>query len=311
VATPHKTEARRLSVGVATRNRPESLARCIVSLAVLSDLVTDIIVIDDSSDRPIRPALDRLPANLREKLTFISQPDQQGPIVARNTMVGLAKNEIVLLLDDDALILDDRGIRRALDLICQHENIGAVACAMAHADGSPWPSSMQPSPASYLSYVPAYIGFAHLLRRDLFLMLGRYRTLFYFYGEEKDYCLRLLNAGYDVVYDPDALVAHLVDPSGRNQARYLRYVVRNDCLYSLYNEPLPLVLATIPVRLYRYVKMSRHGNVQDPEGFRWIVKELLASMPKVVRDRKPVRWASVRRWRWLRRASPAFRAEHA
>jgi len=184
-----------------------------------------------------------------------------------------------------------------------------VACAMAHEDGTPWPTSMQPSPAQYLSYVPAYIGFAHLLRRRLFLDLGSYRPLFYFYGEEKDYCLRLLNAGYHVVYDPHALVAHLVDPSGRSKARYLRYVIRNDCLYSMFNEPLALMCATIPVRLYRYLKMSRHGNVSDPGGFRWIVSELAKSVPAVMRDRKPVRWSSVRRWHWLRRALPAFRPE--
>jgi GT2 family glycosyltransferase len=298
-------------VCVATRNRPESLARCVASLGILGDLVTDIIVIDDSSDVPVRPVLDGLAVDLLAKLTFINQPDQQGPIVARNTMVSLAKREIVLMLDDDTLLVDDRGIRRALDLILEHDEVGAVACAMAHADGSPWPPSMQPSPATYLSYVPAYIGFAHLLRRNLFLQLGSYRSSFYFYGEEKDYCLRHLNAGYHVVYDPDALVAHLVDPSGRSQARYLRYVIRNDCLYSLYNEPLPLLLATIPIRLYRYLTMSRHGNVQDPGGFRWIVTELIKALPAVVRDRKPVRWASVRRWRWLRRALPAFRPELA
>ena len=216
---------RRLTVGIATRNRPDSLARCVASLAILGDLVSDIIVIDDSSDVPVLPVLETLPADLLKKLTFISQPDQQGPIVARNTMVRLADSEIVLLLDDDTLLVDDRGIRRALDLILTHPDVGAVACAMAHADGSPWPSSMQPSPATYLSLVPAYIGFAHLLRRDLFLKLGSYRPLFYFYGEEKDYCLRLINAGYHVVYDPEALVAHLVDPSGRSPARYLRYAL--------------------------------------------------------------------------------------
>lgn len=311
MARPPEAPADRLSVGIATRNRAASLVRCVASLAILGDLVSDIIVVDDSSDEPVRPALDGLPADLLAKLTFITQPDQQGPIVARNTMVQLARSEVVLLLDDDTLIVDERGIRRAFDLIVQHPDVGAVACAMAHADGSPWPSSMQPSPAQYLSYVPAYIGFAHLLRRRVFLDLGSYRPLFYFYGEEKDYCLRLLNAGYHVVYDPDARVAHLVDPAGRSQARYLRYVIRNDCLYSLYNEPLPLMCATIPVRLYRYLKMSRRGNVRDPGGFRWIVAELTKALPAVMRERKPVRWSSVRRWRRLRRAVPAFRPELA
>lgn len=301
----------RLSVGIATRNRPVSLARCVASLAVLGDLVDQIIVVDDSSEMPVRPALEALPAALLAKLTFISQPGQQGPIVARNTMVRLARSEFVMLLDDDAFLVDEGGVRHAFELLVNHADVGAVACAMADADGSPWPSSMQPSPVEYVSYVAAYIGFAHLLRRRLFLDLGSYRQLFHFYGEEKDYCLRLLNAGYHVVYDPKALVAHVVDPSGRSESRYLRYVVRNDCLYSLFNEPLPLPLATIPLRLCRYMRMRRHSGAPDPGGFLWIVKELAAALPAVMRDRQPVQWASVRRWRQLRRAWPAFRAEPA
>jgi GT2 family glycosyltransferase len=300
---------RRLSVGIATRNRTASLARCITSLALLGDLVGDIIVVDDSSDEPIGPALEGLPPALLDKLTVIAQPGRQGPITARNTMMQRAKCDIVLLLDDDSMIVDETGIRRALDLIVEHSDVGAVACAMAHADGTPLPASMQPSHATYLSYVPAYIGFAHLLRRQLFLHLGSYRRSFHFYGEEKDYCLRLLNAGYHVVYQPDALVAHLFDPSGRSQTRHLRYVVRNDCLYSMYNEPLALMFATIPFRLYRYVKMCRHGGIRDPGGFRWILSELVKSIPAVARDREPVRWSSIRRWRRLRRVLPAFRPE--
>jgi GT2 family glycosyltransferase len=299
-----------LSIGITTRNRPQALARCLRSLSIVDDLITEIIVVDDGSDVPVSPALGALTNELQTKLTFIRQP-QLGCIAGRNTMMEMAKSEFVMLLDDDAFLVDDRGVRRALELIAHHRDVGAVACAMAREDGSPWPLSMQPSPVTYLACVPAYIGFAHLLRRSLFLELGRYRQLFYFYGEEKDYCLRLLNAGYYVVYDPQALVAHLADPAGRSPERYLRYVIRNDCLYSLCNEPFPLPLLSVPVRLYRYWKMRRHGGVDDPDGFRWIVAEVARALPSIVRERKPVRWASLMRWRRLRRTLPAFTPELA
>jgi GT2 family glycosyltransferase len=301
----------KLSVGIATRNRPNSLARCLASLAIISDLITDIVVVDDASDIPIQSALDTIPTELRARLTLLTQEVRNGPIVGRNTMVKRAQSPIVLMLDDDTLIVDDRGLRRALELIVGHPNVGAVACAMAHEDGSPWPAETQPSPVRYLAYVPAYIGFAHLLRRDLFLQLGSYRALFYFYGEEKDYCIRLLNAGYHVVYDPEALVAHLVDPAGRSPARYLRYVIRNDCLHSLCNEPFPLPLISLPLRLYRYEKMRRHGRVEDPGGLRWIVSELGRALPAIARERKAVRWSSMKRWRELRRTCPAFNPQIA
>jgi GT2 family glycosyltransferase len=299
-------DAMTVTVGVATRNRPQSLVRCLESIALIADLVDEIIVIDDSSDPPIDPVLRRVSPTIRRMVRFIEQAGSQGPIVARNSMMRLAKNDCVLLLDDDAYVIDAEAVRRAVDVFQANSNVGAVACAQAEADGSPWPAAMQPSPVEYVCYVAAYIGFAHLLRRSVFLTLGGYQESFHFYGEEKDYCLRLLDAGYDVVYLPDARVAHVPDASGRSESRYLRYVIRNDCLSAMYNEPLPMLLITVPVRLARYITMRHHGGANDPGGFRWIVGELLASCPAVWRHRKPMRWASIRRWRKLRRAWPAF-----
>jgi GT2 family glycosyltransferase len=299
-------DTRRLSVGITTRNRAGSLLRCLESIALIEDLVSDVIVVDDSSDPPIGKALDSAPREIRSKMRFIEQPGAQGYIVARNTIMRLAASDAVLHLDDDAFVIDGGAVRSALSVLERNPSVGAVACAQAAADGSPWPASMQPSPAGYPCYVPSFIGFAHLLRRQVFLGLGGYQESFHYYGEEKDYCLRLLNAGYDVVYLPDARVAHVPDPSGRSEARYLRYVVRNDCLSALYNEPLPMAMLTVPVRVARYAAMRRHGNVHDPGGLRWVVGELFASLPRVWRTRKPMRWTSIRRWRQLRRTWPAF-----
>ena len=105
---------------------------------------------------------------------------------------------------------------------------------------------MQPAPVSYRCRVAAFIGFAHLLRRRAFHEVGGYREDLHFYGEEKGLCAQLLKAGYQVVYMPDVLVAHVPDPGGRSTARYLRYVVRNDCLFALHNLPWPAACVQLP-----------------------------------------------------------------
>src|SRR5437868_14954597 len=68
--------------------------------------------------------------------------------------------------------------------------VAAVGFAMAATDGSPLRPGLQPSPANYVCYVPAYIGFAHLIRRAPFLQDGGYRDVFTRHGEEKECCLR-------------------------------------------------------------------------------------------------------------------------
>jgi GT2 family glycosyltransferase len=296
----------RLTVGIATRNRPRSLVRCLDSIALLGDLASEIIVVDDASNPPVRDGLTQVSSAVAGKVRLVEQADGVGYIAGRNTMARLAANDWLLFMDDDAYIIDADAVMQAMALLAKNPRVGAVACAQAEADGSRWPAAMQPSPVEYVCYVAAYIGFAHLLRRQVFLELGGYQESFQFYGEEKDYCLRLLNAGYDVVYLPDARVAHVPDPSGRSDQRYLRYVIRNDCLSAMYNEPLPLALVTVPFRLARYAAMRRHGHVNDPGGLKWICAELVAAMPRAWKDRRPIRWASIRKWRRLSRSWPAF-----
>ena len=294
----------RLTIGVVTRNRPASLGECLRSLAVIGDALAEVIVVDDTSETAIDSAFVGLPPSVAAKLRVIKQTANEGYIVARNTTMREASTDYVMLMDDDAALVEGGSIHDALRLLDAHPRVGAIACAMAERDGSPWPAVTQAAPVNYTCYVPTYIGFAHLLRRQLFVELGGYRDSFHFYGEEKDYCLRLIDAGFDVVYMPSARVVHAPDPSGRDRTRYVRYVIRNDCLFSLYNEPLPLALLTLPLRLGRYRSMTR--DFDDKGGFTWIVREIARLVPSIFAGRRPVSWTTIRRWRRIGRTWPAF-----
>ena len=290
----------RVTVGVVTRNRPDALRACLASLAVLGDALAEVIVVDDNGSVPLDAALAAAPAGITR---VIRQQRDEGYIVARNAIVHAASTEAVLLMDDDAALLPDGRIFDALAMLGARPGIGAVACAMAEPNGEPWHASMQPAAVDYACYVASFIGFAHLIRRSVFLQVGGYRESFHFYGEEKDLCIQLLQAGYDVVYMPDVRVVHDLDPNGRNRSKYVRYVVRNDCLFALYNEPWPMLIVSVPVRLTRYFAMSR-GLADRRASFAWIVGELARRLPAVFTDRRPVSWSTIRQWRRLVRTSP-------
>jgi GT2 family glycosyltransferase len=183
---------------------------------------------------------------------------------------------------------------------------GAVAFAQAEADGRPWPAVMQPARTDYACVVPSFIGFAHLLRRDLFLRLGGYRESFVFYGEEKEFCLRLIEAGHRTVYLPDALVSHVPDAGGRSPSRYLRFVSRNDCLNALYNDPFPRVLWTLAGRFLLYFRMRRGWHVRDPWGWLWLAREVTRVARQPGFRRTPVSRRTLRTWRALRLAQPRY-----
>jgi GT2 family glycosyltransferase len=282
----------RLTVGITTKNRQEALTTCLASLDVLRALAPEILVFDDGSDPP---------ASTGQALV-LRDDASPGYIVGRNRLVRAASAPRVLLLDDDTRVFSRESIEQALDVLDADPRVAAVAFAQAEADGSPWPSDMQPSPATYSCIVPSFIGFAHLLRRDVFLALGGYREDFIYYGEEKDFCLRLLDAGYRTVYLPGARVGHIPSPAGRSRTRYLRFVVRNDCLNALYNDPIPRVLWTVPVRYLLYFRMRRGWKIRDPWGWLWIAGELTPHAARALFRRHPVSRATIRLWQRLKKS---------
>jgi GT2 family glycosyltransferase len=288
----------RLTIGITTKNRQEALSACLASLEVLRGLAPEILVYDDGSDPPADTAL---PAGVAPAILL---RDDAGPgyIVGRNRLVRAASAPSVLLLDDDTKVFSRESVEQALEVLESDPRVAAVAFAQAEPDGSPWPARMQPSPVAYACIVPSFIGFAHLLRRDVFLVLGGYREDFVYYGEEKDFCLRLLDGGYRTVYLPDATIGHIPAATGRSQTRYLRFVVRNDCLNALYNDPFPRVLWTVPVRYLLYFRMRRGWRIRDPWGWVWVARELATHVSRTLFRRHPVSRATIRLWQDLKKA---------
>jgi GT2 family glycosyltransferase len=292
--------AGRLSIGITTRDRPDALLRCLRSIEAVAHLAPDVAVFDDGSTIPVSAQLagHRIPVAVR----VIRDERSPGYIAGRNRLVREAATASVLLLDDDAALLANAAVEAALALLDTDARAGAVAFAQADPHGTPWAAAMQASRSKEACYVPSFIGFAHLVRRDLFLRVGAYRERFEFYGEEKDFCLRLLDAGYRTAYLPNALVVHDPDPEGRSTRRYLRYVTRNDCLSALYNEPWWRLAWLLPARFALYFRMRRAWRVDDRWGWMWIIGELAANARAVLRDRRPVSGATRRRWKRLKLA---------
>lgn len=291
-----------ISIGITTRDRSASLRACLRSIAATLGRDLDLMVFDDASDVA---AADQLAGEAGLPAVRILRDDRRiGYIAGRNWLVREARSELVLLLDDDTLVLDANAVRQAVAVMDGDGSVGAVAFAQAERDGSPWPESMQPGPGNKPVSIASFVGFAHLLRRSVFLELGGYRESFVFYGEEKEYCLRLLASGRQVVYLPGARIAHVPDPGGRDNRRYVRYAIRNDCLSALYNDPWPLVAAGLPVRFLRYRRMAAGIPGGDAGGFRWLLGELRRALPVVLPGRRPVSWATIRAWRRLRGGVP-------
>jgi GT2 family glycosyltransferase len=289
----------RLTIGITTRDRPLALERCLRSLAVVAHLAPEVLVFDDGSSPSASEQISgwALPVPVR----VLRDDRSPGAAIGRNRMVRESSAPAVFLMDDDAAFLKADEVERAVRLLEADGQIGAIAFAQCDLTGARWDEGMQPGPGRVVCYVAAFIGFAHLLRRSLFIAIGGYRETFGMMGEEKELCLRMVDSGYRTVYLPEALVIHQPDPASRSQRRYLRAVTKNDCLTALYNEPFSRLAWLLPARLALYFRMRRAWKVDDPWGWVWILRELFRCAGSVFRDRKPVSRETVETWKRLRK----------
>ena len=294
-----------VTVGISTKDRPEALVRALRSLRHLEGVIAEAIVVDDGSATPVEgPALAALAADLPPDVRFIRHDASRSLAASRNRIAREARTPWVLMMDDDALILTREAVEAAVAVLERDAEVAAIAFAQGDAEGRAFPPHTQPSPADYPCYVPTFIGYAHLLRRDVFLAAGGFRERLGINGEEKELCLRLLDRGYRVVYLPGAVIGHLADEGGRDRRRYLRQTVRNTTLGALYDEPVPQVLGGAALRLWRYFPMRKGWQIDDPGGFGEIVRGLVRELPDVLRERTPVRWATLKRWRTMTQSPP-------
>ena len=91
----------RLSVVIATYNRPALLARLLSQLAVQTARGFEVVVVDDGSSPPVAPG-SPLPIPVR-----LLRQDNAGAAAARHAGVLAATGEIILFLDDDMQIRPD------------------------------------------------------------------------------------------------------------------------------------------------------------------------------------------------------------
>jgi GT2 family glycosyltransferase len=242
------------SVVIVTKDRRDELRAAIFS-AIAQSVQPEVLVIDDGSR-------DGTPEMVRAEFPAVRLEDSVeslGYIAQRNRAAHLASGAILFSLDDDAEFSTPKVVEQTLrDL--EDPRIGAVA--VPYLEPKKAHRLMQSPPDSSGTWITdTFIGTAHALRRDIFLALGGYRETLFHQGEEADFAVRMLQAGYvtrlgraDPIYHHESL--------RRSSGRMDFYGRRNDILFAWQNVPmpyLPLHLAATVFRGSAYaVRSARH-----------------------------------------------------
>ena len=234
------------SVIVPTKNRPFDVVRCLRALAKQqTDRRYEVIVVDDGSVPPLRPAELELPPAAR-----VIHSGGVGPAGARNQGLRTARAPFILFTDDDTAP-SSRWVESACAFLEAHpDHIGVEGPTVSPRFDPLYERSLQNHrPGAYWTCNVAY-------RRDTLDELGGFAEIFPApHAEDLDLGFRALRRG-PIGFDPDMEVTHYpASVTVRDIIRRTHYVSSDLILYRRHPERFP---SSLPIRLQPPVAMLRY-----------------------------------------------------
>jgi GT2 family glycosyltransferase len=241
-----------VSFCVVNTEQRELLVRCLDAIASERDALpfdTEVLVLDNASSDGSVGLARRHPVVTE----LITREQRRGKAENDTALLQRARGRYCLLLNEDSELLP--GATRALyDAVTAREDIGAAGARILRPDGLHQPSAWRfPGPLTALIgalflHKPLTVqsrgdqtrevhwaqSAALLVRREAASRIGWFDPAFFVYSDEVDFCKRLHDAGFRVLYVPSAEAVHheqlttgsvperrIVELS-RNRERYMR-----------------------------------------------------------------------------------------
>ena len=231
-----------LSIIIVNYNVKEFLEQCLISVQnALKGISAEILVIDNSSS-------DGSAELIQEKFPDIQitvNSKNAGFARASNQGLQIAQGEFIALLNPDTLVQEDT-FSKMLDFFKAQPRAGMLGCKILNPDGSlqlacrrsfptPWVAFTKLSGLSYLfpgnrffgkynltyldpdkSYeVEAISGSFMMLRRQVLEDVGNLDESFFMYGEDLDWCFRIREQDWRVIYFPETQIIHFKGESSK------------------------------------------------------------------------------------------------
>jgi GT2 family glycosyltransferase len=228
----------RVSIIIPTRDNASYLRRCLQSIrAGAPALSYDVALVDSGSqEQATRSLYSELAQNERVQIVDFTGPFNYSAAI--NLGARRASGEILVFLNNDTEALDSEWLAELARWASRPE-IGVVGARLAYPDGTiqhagivlgmeghashvfggARPGDFGPfgSPDWYRDY-SAVTGACMAMRRAVFEEVGGFDERFELVFSDVDFCLRVIQAGYRVVYTP---FAHLMHYEGRTRAHHI------------------------------------------------------------------------------------------
>ena len=278
-----------VTIMIATKDRPDDLRRTLHELRRQDYPSIELLVIDDGSRADLEPIVrEEWPA-----ANFVRESESRAQSQRRSEAFLLAKGEYILQLDDDSAPVEPDALRLAVQYMTERPKVGILSFLIYNGTTLPLDCGRPPAKFDY-----SFIGCGALLRTVVVRQVGGYRSFFKSEGEEPEYALRVLDAGWSIKFFPDVLVHHHVTPVQRPPGRSWVYGFRNKLWTGVMHLPLHRALVegvwTVTLAAWDAVRLFQ------PRLFGRAMGQFIAGLPQALRLRQPISKETLRLYDALR-----------
>jgi GT2 family glycosyltransferase len=193
------------------------------------------------------------------QVNLIENSDNKGFATANNQAMAVAKGRYVLLLNSDTIVLDN-AIEKTVDFADAHKDTAAIGPCVLNPDrtlqktcfmfpsllnmllGSTYLNKLFPRSKFFgreqmtwwdrndIREVDVVGGCFMLVRREAIKQVGMLDERFFVYAEETDWCYRFSQAGWKMMFFPDAHIIHIGGKSSEQIAPKMILQLRGSIL---------------------------------------------------------------------------------
>jgi GT2 family glycosyltransferase len=287
-----------LSVVIPTHNRCEETLNAIKSIYNQDTAKSfEIIVVDDGSTHDCSSFIKKCFSKVR----VITLSMNRGPAVARNIGIKEAKGKIIVGLDSDVTFASPFLIDTIFSIFERQPNIAGLAFRILLSDkytddyGRWWHPRSIKEDAGKPFYTDYFSGTGYAFRREVFDKAGYFPEDLFMHGEENDIVLRILDAGFEILYCPDIVVLHKVSQQSRNTLISCYYKRRNQIWIVTKYYPVLKGMAFIIPRLAKtFFECLLKGGLLI---YCRALYDALRGLPHILKERKPLKretWENIR-----------------
>lgn len=279
-----------VSIVIITWNRKRDILDTIQAVYNQAFKEFEIIMVDNGSkDGTIEAVAQTYP-----EVKLVALDRNMGVSCARNAGIAIARGEIIVCLDSDASP-SDHMLNNIVKKFQLEPKLGVINSKIVNAftkeidNIAGWSYSENDlvfQDTEFLSFSFSEGGCA--IRKDVFNKVGPFWEHLFFGYEGMEFSMRVLDAGYDILYYPDSLVFHRASPQSRIRGGEHEELLFNHCL-SVYLLRFPwwMLLFFVPLKTAATLLRGARGGYLVYVLRGW--KDFLLQSPTVLRERKPMR----------------------